>query len=211
MKKLLLALATFAVLTLGIFVTTGVSLIPPPLALGSCFKDWTSPVSYQPRASALAGIRFSVADAKAQLCYGRPIRNGRTIFGGLVPWGEPWRLGANEPTRLSVTKAVRLAGISLPPGRYSLYVEPQPDQWTVYVTRSTTHWGNDISKAVRAEEIGSAVVPVEPLAEVVDTFTAKIEDRGATDRVALVFEWERTRVMLELSRATVSSNLGVLQ
>lgn len=208
--KRVLVVGTVVVALLATFAATGVSLIPPSLALGPCLKDWTSPVSYRPRASALDGIRFHVADAAVQLCYGRPIRKGRTVFGGLVPWDEAWRLGANEPTRLSVSKPITLAGISLPAGRYSLYVEPHPDQWTVLVSRSTLHWGNDISAAVRAKEIGRATVPVEVLPEIVDTFTALVEDHGSSNRVALAFEWERTRVTLELARTTLPSNLGVL-
>jgi hypothetical protein len=195
---------------LATFAVTGVSLIPPSLALGPCLKDWTSPVSYRPRASALGGIRFHVGDAEVQLCYGRPVRRDRTVFGALVPWDDPWRLGANEPTRLSVTRPITLAGIPLPAGRYSLYVEPHPDQWTIFVSRSTLHWGNDISPAVRGKEIGKATVPVEVLPEIVDTFTATVEDHGSSSRMALALEWERTRVTLELARTTVPSNLGVL-
>lgn len=203
-------IAVVAVALLATFAVTGVSLIPPSLALGPCLKDWTSAVSYRPRVSALEGIRFHVADAAVQLCYGRPIRKGRTVFGVLVPWGDPWRLGANEPTRLSVSKPVTLAGIPLPAGRYSLYVEPRQDEWTVFVSRSTLHWGNDISPAVRAQEVGKAIVPVEVLPEIVDTFTALVEDHGNSDRVALAFEWERTRITLELARPTLPSNLGVV-
>lgn len=208
--KRLLVLALLVVAGLVAFAVTGVSLIPASLALGPCLKDWTSPVSYRPRVSPLESIRFHVADAEVQLCYGRPVRKGRTIFGELVPWDQPWRLGANEPTRLAVSKAVTLAGISLPAGRYSLYVEPHPDQWTVFVSRSTLHWGNDISRAVRAKEIGQATVPVEALPEIVDSFTVRVEDHGSGSRVALAFEWERTRVTLELARTTIPSNLGAL-
>jgi Protein of unknown function (DUF2911) len=209
LKRILLLLVPLALIG-ATFIATGVSLIPPSLVLGPCLKDWTSPVSYRPRVSRLEGIRFRVADAEVQLCYGRPIARGRTIFGGLVPWGEPWRLGANEPTRLSVSKPVTLAGIPLPAGRYSLYVIPEPGKWTLLVSRSTLHWGNDISPAVRSREIGQATIPVEILPEVVDTFTARVEDHGSGDRVALAFEWERTRVTLELGRSAIPSNLGVL-
>lgn len=191
------------------FVVSGISLIPPSLALGPCLKDYTSAVSYRPRASALAGLRFRVADADAELCYGRPIRRDRVVFGQLVPFGTVWRLGANEPTRLYLSKPVTLAGIPLPAGRYSLYAEPGPTEWTVYVSRSVLHWGNDISPAVRSREVGHATVPVELLPETVDTFTALVEDHGSPDRVALAFEWERTRITLELSRGTPPSNLGL--
>jgi hypothetical protein len=158
--------------------------------------------------SSLGSIRFSVADAELQLCYGRPVARGRPIFGALVPYGQLWRLGANEPTRLSVTRAVTLSGIPLAPGRYSLYVEPGPEQWTLFVSRSTTHWGNDISPAVRAREVGSATASVETLPAAVDTFTARVEDHGTSGRAALVFEWERTRVALEVARSIIPSNLG---
>jgi hypothetical protein len=201
--------ATGLVLALGAtFVVTGTSLVPPAFVLGPCLKDWTSPVSYRPRVSPMGRLRFRLRDAELQLCYGRPVRRDRTIFGGLVPWDSLWRLGANEPTRLSASKAVTLAGIPLPAGRYSVYAEPRPGAWTVYLSRSTLHWGNDISPAVRVREVGRATVPVEILPEPVESLTARIEDHGNSDRVALVFEWERTRVTLELARTTVPSNLG---
>ena len=63
---------------------------------------------------------------------------------------------------------------------------------------------------MRSKEIGQATIPVEVLPQAVDTFTARIEDHGSSNRVALAFEWERTRVTLELARTTVPSNLGVL-
>jgi hypothetical protein len=90
-----------------------------------------------------------------------------------------------------------------------LYALPRPDRWTVYVTRSTLHWGNDISPAVRSQEVGQAVVPVERLPEPVETLTVRVEDHGSSDRADLVFEWERTRVALDVARAGVPSNLGV--
>jgi hypothetical protein len=210
-RRGILLASLMGVVLLVTFIVTGVSLVPPSLALGPCLKDYTSPVSYRPRASQLAGIRFHVGDAEAQLCYGRPLRRDRVIYGQLVPFGAIWRLGANEPTRLSITKPMSLSGIPLPAGRYSLYAEPGPDEWTVYVSRSTLHWGNDISAAVRAQEIGHATVPVEVLPETVDTFTARVEDHGSADRVALAFEWERTRITLELSRSMLPSNLGLRQ
>lgn len=208
MKRLLL-IAAGLVLVLGLtVVVTGVSLVPVSVALGPCLKDWSSPVSYRPRQSPLGRLRFRVGDATVQLCYGRPAARGRTVFGVLVPYDSLWRLGANEPTRLSVNRAITLAGIPLPPGRYSLYAIPRPEAWTVFVSRSTLHWGNDISPEVRSREVGHADVPVESLATPVETLTVQIEDEGNSDRARLVFQWERTRVALDLTRADVPANLG---
>jgi Protein of unknown function (DUF2911) len=207
-KPLPLIAAGLVLLLGATFVVTGVSLIPPTLALGPCLKDWTSPVSYRPRASPMGSVRLRLNDATVQLCYGRPAARGRTVFGRLVPYDSLWRLGANEPTRLSVNRAISLAGIPLPPGRYSLYASPRPDAWTVFVSRSTLHWGNDISPEVRSREVGQAVVPVELLAEPVETLTVQVEDQGSSDRARLVFDWERTRVGLDLARPGVPPNLG---
>lgn len=209
MRRLIAALALVTLVALGTFVATGISLVPPSVALGPCLKDYSSLVSYRPRVSALAGVRFRIADAEAELCYGRPVARGRAIYGQLVPFGAIWRLGANEPTRLYLSKPATLAGIPLPAGRYSLYAEPGPADWTIFVSRSTLHWGNDISPSVRAREVGHATVPVEVLPEAVDTFTARVEDHGSAGRVALAFEWERTRVTLELARTALPSNLGL--
>lgn len=194
-KTALLSLGFACVVLAGAFVATGVSLVPTKLMLGPCLKDWTSPVSYRPRVSPLAALNFSVGDASARLCYGRPIGHGRVIFGKLVPYDSLWRMGANEPTRLYTNGAISLAGIPLPAGRYSVYTIPHPDRWEVFVTRSTRHWGNDISAAVRAQEVGHADVPVSRLASPVDTFTIRA-DSGVLD-----VEWETTRASIPFSKA----------
>jgi hypothetical protein len=209
MKHPILLAAGLGALIVGTCAVTGVSLVPTRAVLGPCLKDWTSPVSYHHRESPLASVRFQVADAKVELCYGRPAMRGRPVFGHLVPWDSLWRLGANEPTRLYTDRAISLAGIPLAPGRYSLYVAPHPGQWTLHVSRSILHWGNDISAAVRAKEVGQAVVPVEALAVPAETLTVSVEEHGNSDRVWLVFEWERTRVPLEVTRSAVPTDLGL--
>lgn len=179
----------------GGFIVTGLSLVPPSLLLGPCLKDYTSPVSYSSRVSPLAEVRLPVGSGTVQLCYGRPQMRGRPVFGALVPYDSLWRTGANEPTRLSTTVPVLLGDLQLDPGRYALYSIPRPDHWTVYVTRSTRHWGNDISMSVRAREVGGVDLPVEHLEAPVETLTIRPVDAGVT------IAWERTSVRLPLAPA----------
>jgi hypothetical protein len=181
----------------GTCAATGVSLVPVSLALGPCLRDWTSPSSYRTRASPLATLDAAIGDGALRLCYGRPSMRSRTVFGQLVPWDTPWRLGANEPTRLYLNRPVRLAGIALEPGRYAIYVVPRPGAWQVYVSRSVLHWGNDISAGVRAREVGQATVPVMPLSQPVETLTVQPLPDG-DGAVGLAIDWERTRVVLEV-------------
>jgi hypothetical protein len=67
--------------------------------------------------------------------YYRPSVRGRQIFGGLVPWGSLWTPGANWATTLEVDRDVRIDGHSLPRGKYSLWMIPNVDTWTVVLSR----------------------------------------------------------------------------
>jgi hypothetical protein len=193
----LLAGVTIAIV--GTVVVTGTSLIPASVWLAPCLRDWTSPSSYQHRASPLATLRAPLGRGEIQLCYGRPSMRARRIYGELVPFGSLWRTGANEPTRLSTDRAITLAGIPLAPGRYSIYSIPKPDSWEVFVSRSTLHWGNDISAAVRAREVGHASIPISPLPTPVETLTVSAEPAG--DSLLIAIDWETTRALLTLKAA----------
>ncbi len=188
--------AGLGIVLAGTWVVTGISLVPVGLAIGPCLRDWTSPSSYRPRASPLATERFRVGEATVQLCYGRPSMRGRKVFGGLVPYDSLWRLGANEPTRLYTNRALRLGELRLEAGRYALYARPGPAWWTVYVTRSIRHWGNDFSPGVRAREVGHVVVPVTELAQPVETLAIRPDRRDSA--TAIHIAWERTGVTIPL-------------
>jgi len=198
-RTLLIGVAMAGVLA-GTAVVTGTSLVPTRLALGPCLRDWTSPSSYERRASPLATVRIPVGDGTVEVCYGRPSARGRPVFGGLVPYGELWRTGANEPTRFYTDRAIAVGGVVLAPGRYSIYSRPEADRWEIFLNRSTLHWGNDLSPPVLAQEIGHVTVPVERLVVPVETLTVHTE-AISQDAADLVFDWENTRVRLTLRTA----------
>src|ERR1700691_1986541 len=81
-------------------------------------------------APAKADCKFS--DGKAlHVHYSSPRMKGRKIFGGLVPYGEPWRAGANEATTFVVDWDVSVGGKPLPAGSYTLFALPTADAWTL--------------------------------------------------------------------------------
>ena len=57
--------------------------------------------------------------ARMILDYGQPHARSRTIFGGLVPYGDIWRLGANMATHLTLDLNVRLGDLDVPRGIYT--------------------------------------------------------------------------------------------
>ncbi len=193
-------LLTIPLALLILLGTTGTALVPTWLGLGPCMRDWTSPVSYHERVSPLATLRAPVGSGEILLCYGRPSMRGRRVYGGLVPFDSLWRTGANEPTRLSTSRAITVAGIPLAPGRYSLYSIPASGAWELFVTRSVLHWGNDISPAVRAQEVGHARVTASALATPVETLT--VHGEPADDSLLLQLDWETTRVTIPIKAAS---------
>ena len=73
--------------------------------------------------------------------YHRPLVNGRKIFGGLVPYGEVWRAGANENTTITFPDAVTIEGQPLAAGTYGLHMIPTEDQWTVIFSKMQYRMG----------------------------------------------------------------------
>lgn len=153
------------------------------------------------RASPYDSAMVTLGGAEAKICYGRPSARGRTIFGGLVPYGELWRTGANEPTILHLPVAAEIAGIAAEPGSYSLYTVPGETEWTVIVNRSTSQWGEEsgYTEEVRAREVGRATVPSEQTDTPVEQFTIRAEPAGE-ETANLVLEWVDTRVLIPIER-----------
>lgn len=77
----------------------------------------------------------------ARVIYSRPHRQNRTIFGTLLKYGEPWRMGANEATEIEFFKEVTIQNKRVPRGRYVLYGIPQKDKWTVVFNSNVYSWG----------------------------------------------------------------------
>ena len=153
------------------------------------------------RKSPLDSISFTVSKQPVKLCYGRPSSRGRVMLGGKnVPYGKLWRTGANEPTIFFAPVPLNIAGLQVPPGVYSLYTVPGPNEWEIIVNRSISQWGEEsqYTDEVKAQELGRAKVKSEKLSTPVETFTIRAEPAGS-DAKALVLEWEKTRVRIPIA------------
>jgi hypothetical protein len=154
-----------------------------------------------PAASPASTLKQRVGLTDIEIVYSRPGMKGRVIFGGLVPYGEVWRTGANASTKISFTTRVRLNGTEVPAGKYALYTVPDEKEWTVIIHRDTTASifnYNQTNDLVRFK-----AVPVK-LAEPVETFTIDINDiRDESATLNLI--WEKTRVPVKLEVDLVST------
>lgn len=126
--------------------------------------------------------------------YSRPGVRGRDIFGGMVPWDVVWTPGANWATTFETDKAIRLNGVEVPAGEYSVWAIPRPDRWLVMLNPEPRifHFVKpDSSQAT----IHVAVVPER--AEDAEMLTWSFSQvRG--DHGVLSLHWDDTRVPLDI-------------
>lgn len=145
------------------------------------------------RASPFDSTEVTMDAGTVKVCYSRPRRLDRTIMGSLVPFGEPWRLGANEATAIYVSAPASIGDVEVEPGWYTLYAIPGQEDWQIVVNGATERWGIQIDDEVRADDVGSVTVPVEPTDAPVEMLTMTLESAAANE-AELAMEWENTRV-----------------
>jgi hypothetical protein len=127
-------------------------------------------------------VRATVAGAELTVDYSRPAARGRQVFGGLVPYGEIWRTGADLATHLTTTRPLRIGDEVVPPGTYTLFTIPEPESWTVILNRQTGQPGTEYDEEL---DLLRAEVPVAPAPEAMNRFTIEIgpEDDGGVLRL----------------------------
>ncbi len=135
-------------------------------------------------------VRTADGQSFMRVIYSRPKKNGRQIFGNLVPYGKVWRTGANEATEITFYEDVNFGGKSVDAGTYSLFTIPNKDKWTVILNNDLNQWGAyqyDSSKDVARVEVDakSTVAPVETF-----SITNKKVDMGQH----LLLGWDDTYI-----------------
>lgn len=69
-------------------------------------------------------------------------KEDRKIWGGLVPFGKVWRLGANEATLLTTEKPITIGSVEVPAGAHSLYMWPNEDgSAKLIINKQVGQWG----------------------------------------------------------------------
>jgi len=136
---------------------------------------------------------------KLSVTYSRPYKNSREIFGGLVPFGEVWRTGANESTTFTCNEDILFGGVPLKSGRYSLWTIPEKDYWTIILNAETGQWGvttRSVANRDPEEDVLSIEVPVIITPKVFEQFTISFEEHKK--ELDMILMWDNTLVVIPI-------------
>ncbi|MBZ5570068.1 MAG: DUF2911 domain-containing protein [Acidobacteriia bacterium] len=158
------------------------------------------------RPSPPGAATFAFADGKTiTIDYSRPKINDpqsgkpRVIYGGLVPYGEVWRAGANEATSFVTQANLLIGGTPVPAGSYTLFILPQQSgPWKLIVSKKTGEWG--IPYPGEQYDLARFNMKADKLAAPMQQLTISFEQRGAKAGL-LKLEWENTSASVEFSEA----------
>jgi hypothetical protein len=149
------------------------------------------------QASPADHVAYAKDGLQIDIDYCRPYKKGRVIFGGLVPFDEVWRTGANKATTFATNKDLTIGGKKLPAGKYTLWTIPHVGSWEVIFNKKMYNWGINMDGKASREPAEDAVVvsiPVQELPKAVEQFTISVEDPGPV----LVLAWDKVKVAVPL-------------
>lgn len=150
-----------------------------------------APLAYcqQKPASPPGEASVTFADGKTvTIKYSRPSVRGRKIYGGLVPYDQVWRTGANAATSLSTDVDLDIGGAAVPKGNYTLYTLPSQNGWKLIINKQTGQWGTVYNQS---QDLARVDMKVGQLPSGLEVFTISFDKTGG-DSAMLRIDWENT-------------------
>ena len=128
--------------------------------------------------------------------YSSPRVKGRKIYGGLVPYGQVWRAGANDATTFVTTADLTVGGKAVPAGSYTLFAIPGENKWTLIISKKTGEWGTDYPGP--SEDLARVDIKVSKLPALVENFTIEFEKSAMGYNMNM--DWETTRASVDIGK-----------
>ena len=168
-----------------------------------------APAAMQSQMGGMSGMSKEPADAKKMpsppakasvaldgktvaISYNQPSIRGRKIMGGLVPYGQVWRTGANPATTLTTAAGIMIGDLKVPAGKYTIYSLPSEGTWKLIINKQTGQWGTDYDQK---QDLGRVDMHRKPLSPAQEVFTISFENTKG-DATELHLKWENTDVFV---------------
>jgi hypothetical protein len=136
-----------------------------------------------------------VGGKKIQIKYSSPRMRGRKIMGGLVPFGEVWRTGADSATTMSTQANLQIGDLKVPKGNYTIYTIPKANEWTLIVSKEIGQWGTEYHPNM---DLGRTKMSVKALPVPVENFKLEVTSQGGNNGL-LTMTWEKTQASIPVT------------
>ena len=163
-----------------------------------------------PEASSTQTIIQDFGLGKITVTYSRPNVKDRKIFGGIIPYGEVWRTGANAATTITFTERVVIEGNPVPAGTYSLFSIPEKNEWTIILNKTVKQWGAYSYKQAN-DFLRFKIKPIR-VSEKRETFTMAFANSN-TKSTDLYLVWDHTAAAIHMETdddAKITANIDEL-
>jgi len=147
-----------------------------------------------PRPSPKATVMQQIGITDMTIAYSRPGVKGRAIWGALVPWGQPWRTGANEATTFTTTDEIKVGGKALPAGTYSFFTIPAEGEWAVIFSKQQGQWG---AYQYDPQQDAARVMAKPSTADHLEWMEFSFEDMTPTT-ANLTLRWEKLKLVVPI-------------
>ena len=135
-----------------------------------------------------AQVSFAPGPGAIDISYNSPSIRGRKIMGGLVPYGQVWRTGANPATTLVTSTPIHIGTLALAAGTYTLYTLPGEQEWLLIVNKQIGQWGTEYHQD---QDLGRVPMQAVPMSSPQEVMSITFEHTTPTS-TQLHVRWETT-------------------
>jgi hypothetical protein len=138
--------------------------------------------------SAQTGIAIGATHITIE--YNAPSARGRKVEGGLIPYDDIYRMGADAATTMTTDHDIILGDLKVPAGVHTLYLQAsESGSWELVVNKQTKQWGTVYEKG---QDLGRTAMKLTKLSSPVDTFKITLLGKELT------VEWGNTKATVPI-------------
>ncbi len=189
MKQTILLFALLFLACAGVHAQTFRGLDKTPMDMAYYPDDYAHDRKFAP-------AKIGTDKAMVRVTYNRPAKNGREVFGKLVPYGKVWRAGANEAPEIKFYQDVTIGGKKIPAGNYALLILPTETEWTIILSSDLDQWG--AYSYNEALDVARVSVPVQKSDAVIENFSIQFAKKEAKTAVMNI-GWDTMMVAVPIS------------
>ena len=160
-----------------------------------------------PQASQKASISQRIGLTDIEVIYHRPTVNNRVVWGGIVPYDQVWRAGANENTTISFSTDVMVENKKVTAGTYGLHMIPTKNTWTIILSKDNAAWGsffyNEKNDAVR--------FTVTPATNDFQEWLSYSFDQLSAKATTLTLKWEKLSVPIKIEVDVIETVIASME